>query len=237
MNKAAMDPVLQRRDPPQRLLFAMLLLGMPLLKLGTAADALPPLRHGYADNRYGQLHFSMAQPAVSSTLPTLVLFHQSPTSSAEFYDLARVLGRERLTIAVDTPGYGGSDGPVEIPSIEDYAAAIGEALQHMGHGAARPIDVFGYHTGSKIATELAVTQPRMVRRVMLSGVYDTPPEQLAKALTTLHHPTSVTDLLARFYEQLPKLGEYYGRQGLSETQWGRIRVDSLRAMTHQRALK
>ena len=201
---------------------------------GTAtADLAPPLRHGYVDNRYGQLHFSIAQPAKRSSLPPLVLFHQSPNSSAEFYDLTRVLGRERVTIGVDTPGYGGSDGPAEIPSIEDYAAAIGEALRHLGYGVRRPIDVFGYHTGSKIATELAVIAPRMVRRVMLSGVYDPPPEQLAQALASLHHPTSVTDLLDRFTESLPKTREYYARQGLSDTQWGRIRIDSLRGLTRQ----
>jgi pimeloyl-ACP methyl ester carboxylesterase len=199
----------------------------------SAHDDLPPLRHGYVDNRYGQLHFSIATPARRSDLPPLVLFHQSPNSSEEFHDLVRMLGRERIAIAIDTPGHGGSDGPATLPSIEDYAAAIAEGLRNLGYGPQKPLDVFGYHTGSKIVTELALAEPRMIRRVILSGLYDPPPEQLAQALANLHHPSSVSDLLERFHERLPQNRDYYARQGLSEEQWGRIRIDSLRGLTRQ----
>jgi hypothetical protein len=41
------------------------------------------------------------------------------------------------------------------------------------------------------------------------------------------------DLLDRFHERLPQTREYYAKQGLSDTQWGRIRIDSLRSMTRQ----
>ncbi len=196
-------------------------------------DDLPPLRHGYVDNRYGQLHFSIATPKRRSGLPPLVLFHQSPNSSEEFHDLVRMLGRERIAIAIDTPGYGGSDGPATIPSIEDFAAAIADGLRNLGFGPRKPLDVFGYHTGSKIVAELALAEPRMIRHVILSGLYDPPPEQLARALADLRHPSSVSDLLERFHERLPQTRDYYARQGLSEEQWGRIRIDSLRGLTRQ----
>ncbi len=199
----------------------------------SAHDNLPLLRHGYVDNRYGQLHFSIATPARRSDLPPLVLFHQSPNSSEEFHDLVRMLGRERIAIAIDTPGYGGSDGPATIPSIEDYAGAIAEGLRHLGYGRQKPVDVFGYHTGSKIVTELALAEPGMIRRVILSGLYDPPPAQLAQALANLHHPSSVSDLLERFHERLPQTRDYYAKQGLSEEQWGRIRIDSLRGLIRQ----
>lgn len=199
----------------------------------SAPNDLPPLRHGYVDNRYGQLHFSIATPARRSDLPPLVLFHQSPNTSEEFHDLVRMLGRERIAIAIDTPGYGGSDGPAIIPSIEDYAAAIAEGLRNLGFGPQKPLDVFGYHTGSKIVTELALAEPRMIRHVILSGLYDPPSAQLAQALANLHHPSSVSDLLERFHERLPQTRDYYARQGLSDEQWGRIRIDSLRGLTRQ----
>ena len=198
-----------------------------------AADAPVPLRHGYTDNRFGQLHYSIAQPVGSSDLPPLVLLHQSPNSSTEFDDLVRALGRERIAIAVDTPGYGGSDGPATIPTIEDYAAAIAEGLKTLGYSGERPVDLFGYHTGSKIATELAITEPRLIRRVMLSGIYDPPAEQLSKALANLHHPTSTIDLFERFSKQLPRMREYYTSKGLTDEQWGRIRIDGLRPQTRQ----
>ena len=57
--------------------------------------------------------------------------------------------------------------PGSRPAIVDYAAAIGDFLENMRF---RQIDVLGYHTGSLIAAELAVTRPKQVRRVVLVSV-------------------------------------------------------------------
>src|SRR5690349_14734176 len=89
----------------------------------SAADK-PPLRHGYVDMPYGQLHYSTIVPpgGGDKNKPDLILFHQSPNSSVEYNELVQALGKDRVVIALDTPGHGGSDGPKEIPRIEDYAA-------------------------------------------------------------------------------------------------------------------
>ena len=64
-----------------------------------------------------------------------------------------------------------SDGPAAAPSMADYAAAMADALTHLGFGkGGRQVDVFGFHTGSFIAGELAVASPQLVRRVVMSGV-------------------------------------------------------------------
>jgi pimeloyl-ACP methyl ester carboxylesterase len=76
-------------------------------------------------------------------------------------------GRDRSVYAPDLPGFGDSDPPGSRPAIVDYAAAIGDFLENMRF---RQIDVLGYHTGSLIAAELAVTRPKQVRRVVLVSV-------------------------------------------------------------------
>jgi pimeloyl-ACP methyl ester carboxylesterase len=203
--------------------------------IGCAAQAadLAKLRRGYVDSPYGQLHYVTAGPAGAAKTVPIVLLHQSPNSSAEFEALVPVLGRDRVVLALDTPGYGGSDGPSQVPKLEDYAAAIAASLKKLGYGPGKPVDVFGYHTGSKIATELAITEPRMVRKVMLSGIYAPPDNQVAKALANLHHPTSAYDLLERLGDNLPRYKTYYEKMGLTDAQWGKIRIDSLRGITRQ----
>ncbi len=201
--------------------------------LAAEQSPVPKLRHGYTDMRYGQLHYSVARPVGESTLPPIVLLHQSPNSSVEFDALVAELGKERIAIAVDTPGYGGSDGPQSQPTIEDYAGAIAEGLKNMGYGSNRPVDIFGYHTGSKIATELAVIEPNMIRRVVLSGIYVVSEEERQNALKRLVHPKSAMHMFERFCSALPKTAEYYRSKGVPEDAWGRIRVDSMRPITRQ----
>jgi pimeloyl-ACP methyl ester carboxylesterase len=76
-------------------------------------------------------------------------------------------GRDRSVYAPDLPGFGDSDPPGSRPAIVDYAAASGDFLENMRF---RQIDLLGYHTGSLIAAELAVTRPTQVRRVVLVSV-------------------------------------------------------------------
>ena len=172
----------------------------------SAADK-PALRHGYVDSPYGQLHYSTASPPGGGdrTRPPLVLFHQSPNSSVEYNELVTELGRDRLVFALDTPGHGGSDGPAEVPRIEDLAAAMREALVNLGYGPNRPIDAFGFHTGSRIVAEIAATDPGMIRRVMmgLSGVSVVPADEMAMLLKRVYHPTSAEDAFTRFCARLP----------------------------------
>jgi pimeloyl-ACP methyl ester carboxylesterase len=198
---------------------------------------LPPLRHGYVDSPYGQLHYSIARPMAATSLgparAPIVLLHQSPNSSVEFDALVPALARDRVVLAFDTPGYGGSDGPVGIPTIEDYAGAIVAGLEALGYGADRPVDLFGYHTGSKIATEIANRRPRLVRRLMLSGLYLADEAALAKARAAIVHPASASALFEHFCSLLPRYREMYAASGVPDAAWGRIRIDSLRPITRQ----
>ena len=83
---------------------------------------LSDMRRHYLDNDLGQ---SYMPPRSASRRrlapPPVVCPHQTPTSSLEFEPLMRELATDRLVVALDTPGYGGSDGPSGPRSIEFYA--------------------------------------------------------------------------------------------------------------------
>jgi pimeloyl-ACP methyl ester carboxylesterase len=132
-------------------------------------NAAPRLRRAYFECRYGQLHVHNAIPEGGGfdEGTSLLCFHQSPMSGRVFGPLLALMGRDRSVYAPDTPGFGCSDAPPERPRIADYAAAMIDFIDLM---RLRTVDLLGYHTGSAIATEVAIARPQVVRRVVLVAV-------------------------------------------------------------------
>jgi pimeloyl-ACP methyl ester carboxylesterase len=126
---------------------------------------LPNMRRAYASCRFGQLHYRVVSPPKPLFAP-LLMFHQTPTSGRCYEGLVAEMGRDRITIAVDTPGFGLSDPPPHAPTIADYAGAMHDLLDVLEFDS---LDLLGDHTGSKIAVGLALRDPARVRRVVLNG--------------------------------------------------------------------
>jgi len=196
----------------------------------------PRVCRGYVDMRWGQLHYIMATPAVprADQKTPIVMLHQSPNSSADYAALVPEMGRDRIAIAVDTPGHGGSDGPNQILRIEDYALAIAEGLKGLGFSADRRIDILGRFTGALIGVEVAINEPKMVRRVALLGIYVPSEERREKwrqREANLVHPKTSAEAFEQFCQALPRSKEIYLAQGIPDSVWGRMRVESLRSLT------
>lgn len=129
-------------------------------------SATRPIKRGYLNLQEGsitrQLHYRYCG---NPTGPALVLLHQSPSSSEMFEALMAELPQNFQLLAPDTPGFGDSDAWSE-DSIALYAQALRDWLQALGIAQCL---VFGHHTGSSIAVQLAFDGPGLVRALSICG--------------------------------------------------------------------
>ncbi|GIK34492.1 MAG: hypothetical protein AMXMBFR45_12460 [Gammaproteobacteria bacterium] len=119
-------------------------------------------RKGYADGRWGQIHYTECGEGIP-----LVLVHQSPTDSVQFARVLAPLAQRGLrAIAVDIPGFGGSDVPDAPPTVADYAHLVPAVLDALHIARA---SVCGHHTGAVLVTEAALQFPARIDKVVLHG--------------------------------------------------------------------
>jgi pimeloyl-ACP methyl ester carboxylesterase len=117
----------------------------------------------------GYLHLRLAGGPAAQ--PTVVLIHQSPSSSRMWLPVMAELAPDIRTCAVDLLGYGESDPPARQLPLEDHAAIVVDAVRAVTDS---PLVVVGHHTGAVLAAQIAGAEPELVRGLMLSGYPDYP---------------------------------------------------------------
>lgn len=153
--------------------------------------SLPAVCHTYCDGPYGQTHYRVAKPNHAADLPPLPCLHQTPKSGMDYEKIMPLLTSTsggRMVIALDTPRYGGSGSPPKPIGIRDLENVMAHFLETIcADGVIRegPNDVMGYHTGSVTATELAVTFPRLIRRVVLISLAAYENEERARHIANI----------------------------------------------------
>lgn len=130
------------------------------------------IERAFATLAEGQVHLRRLEAPQATACPLLML-HASPTSSHFMQGLMRAVaaaGAPRTLIAPDTLGNGDSCAPTpERPDIAYFADSMRRLLDALGVDR---VDVYGSHTGARIACELAVAFPQRVRRVVLDGIIE-----------------------------------------------------------------
>lgn len=121
------------------------------------------IRKQYVDCAFGQLHLRSAGEGGTP----LICFHMSPYSGLHYEPFMAEMATDRLVICPDTPGYGGSDMPLDEPTMEDYARAMLDMLDALDLGR---VDLMGFHTGTFVALALAAAAPERVRKLVLPGI-------------------------------------------------------------------
>ena len=160
----------------------------------SVAEGKISLKRGYTECRFGQLHFIRAMPKNrQSGQPPLVMLHQNPSSSVEYEPLIKEMAADREVIAFDTPGNGMSDWPPEPQGLSEYAASFADGLTSMGIWDGTAVDVFGFHTGTLLAAELAIANPHRVARLVLSGIPYRSQEERQAQLTAIENRPRITD--------------------------------------------
>ena len=158
------------------------------------------MERDYASTRLGQIHARFFGALRESAAPALVCLHPFPYSGGFFETIAPLLSGRRLVCAPDSPGFGGSDAPAQMLSMEEIATTILEALAGWGDRLTAPFDLLGFHSGCLLAVEMARLEPARVRKMALIDVpYFTPGEQAGR------YPKSTAE--TRYTGELSSLSE------------------------------
>ena len=115
----------------------------------------------YARTARGQVHYAEAGQG-----EPILLMGETPRDWRSFERLIPLLACDRRVIAIDLPGLGDSHplpDPISVPAV---ASCVADFLAALGIQRA---DVFGMHTGNKVAAALAAHRPELVGRLVLAG--------------------------------------------------------------------
>jgi pimeloyl-ACP methyl ester carboxylesterase len=99
----------------------------------------------------------------TSPLVPVVLLHGVPQTSLAYRHLFPVLAADRLVLAPDLKGLGGSEtgGPYDVPTLVRELAAL------VLHEVDGPVDVVGHDWGGVLALALSDARPDLVRRLVV----------------------------------------------------------------------
>jgi pimeloyl-ACP methyl ester carboxylesterase len=90
--------------------------------------------------------------------PTIMLVHGFPETSAVFAGLVPLLADRYRVLAVDLPGFGGSEAFRGFASV-DHAAALAELIETLHAG---PVHLLGQDVSGALTYRLAATRPDLV---------------------------------------------------------------------------
>lgn len=191
-------------------------------------------RH-YAEVDGRQVHY---RSAGDPSLPTLVLFHQSPSHSAMYEVLMETLAGDYHSLAPDSPGFGRSDSlACGCFDIEAVARHLQGWLYQV---VSDPCLLFGHHTGAAIAVQLEHSFPGTAKALALSGptLLDDAQRESLPGLATLEAPAEdgshISDLWRRLRAKDPTVPYHISERELaSALAAGPLYEASYRAVTEQ----
>ncbi len=137
-----------------------------------------PLAEVYGRPLYYELH----QPSGEAAGPPLMLVTGMAGACSGWHALQLPeFVQTRAVLIFDHRGIGESADPGGTFTIADLAADAGALVRALGLG---PVDVLGTFMGGMVAQELAITDPDLVRKLVLVGTYAKPD---AKRVILLKH--------------------------------------------------
>jgi len=177
-----------------------------------------------------------AGAGVGTENPPLICLPASPHSGLSFEMVMPLLNAQRRVVAVDYPGFGGSD-PLNADSLESVDGVDGEAsiaqfaqslfsvIETFGR-----VDLLGFHTGNLVAAELALQYPDNIASIVMVDVPFFDAQTREKYDTIIGQPPAlpqtIGDLESSFEKNITARVESVGH-----TRAYAIWVESLRAGT------
>ncbi|HWU04699.1 MAG TPA: alpha/beta fold hydrolase [Novosphingobium sp.] len=156
------------------------------------------IERAFVKVREGQIHLRRLDPETpDAKARPIVLCHASPASSWFSQGLMRALraaGHTGPIIAHDTLGNGDSDAPdIDHPDIAYFADSVRRMIDALGF---ERVDIYGTHTGARIACEFAALFPERTGRVILDGITEYP-DDLREAVIANYAPVVEPDQYGR----------------------------------------
>jgi pimeloyl-ACP methyl ester carboxylesterase len=161
------------------------------------------VKRGYVDTPSGQVHYRCSG---ATGRPVVAFFHQTASSGRMFERVMAELDGEFNCYAFDTPGFGQSWQPREVPSVKWLGERLIEAIDALGIDR---LVVCGHHTGGCIGLEIALSIPQRVRALSIIGpVTPTAEERVefAKVFTEPFKPEPSGEYLATAWQYLRTIG-------------------------------
>ena len=131
-----------------------------------------------------------------------MLLHGLGVSSRYFVPLARILADRWRAVAVDLPGWDGSDRP---PSVLDIPGLAGELGAWLDAEELERVRILANSLGCQIAVDLAAREPERFERIVLIGPtvdprYRTPLRHAPRFFVdAIREPPSLLPILVRDY--------------------------------------
>ena len=120
----------------------------------------------YVDTSLGQMHGQI----YPNKGQTIVCLHPMPYSGRYYETFCKTLTETTSfsSLCLDMIGYGQSASINNPISIQDYARSVIEALDQLisDKFINKDISLLGFHTGSAIANEIAVMEPKMINKLI-----------------------------------------------------------------------
>jgi len=183
-------------------------------------------RRSFIDGPFGQVHIRVSEAENPNKNLPLILLHQSPKSGREFLKLMTALSKTRTVIAIDNPGHGESDVPATIDdaSIENYAKSAWSVIDTLGYSK---VDLFGNHTGSKVACEMACQRGENIRNIIMVSALILSEEELQK-FEDMFQPIELDEAGTRFTKAWASIVQH-AKKGSELTDMAASFVENFRA--------
>lgn len=161
------------------------------------------MHRGYWGETGAQIHYRELAPQTKTDNPPLLCLPPSPHSGLYFATVMPLLNEKRRVVAIDYPGFGGSDPLTGEASIEVYAQSLKSMVETFG-----PVDVLGFHSGNLVALELGLICPDKVSKIIMVDVpffnVETRKKYHGMIVKPVPVPKTTLELDAEFEKQVTK---------------------------------
>ncbi|OPX13347.1 hypothetical protein B1790_01090 [Mycobacterium sp. AT1] len=123
----------------------------------------------------GEVHIRALVSGGSDKMPSVVLLHGYPQTSAAWHAVAPVLAQKYRVVCVDLRGYGQSSKPLGLPNHENYSkrAMANDVVAVMNEIGDETFSVVGHDRGARVAHRLAQDHPHRVSALCLIDIAPT----------------------------------------------------------------